>query len=402
MSENSNRTIKVANRERCAVCESQLVAAIDLPKLPLTDSYCSEPVANPLPGIDQRLIYCQSCGHGQLESLVSPLILYGSNYCFRASASATARKGTDFFLSVLDEIEPGRKFRCVLDVGCNDLYLLDRLAPRAEQRIGIDPIWKGRESECTDKSLFLIGDYFEELDLSGLPVKPDIVVCRHTLEHILDPVSVLRTLLEIGSKDTIYLFEFPGFDGLLRRLRFDQVFHQHAHYFTTQSFLKLLDVVGGRYLIHRENFHDWGSTVFAFMRRNGPPGDETRLVLDTWSLDDIDKRYQLFRKQMTTCCEILDLYSNGPIYGYGASQMLPVLAYHMGTNFSELSAILDDDPSKDGIGYWNLPVGVTLSNRVDDLAESAVLITAIDNVQPIMTKLLVRRPKHILFPFHNI
>ena len=29
--------------------------------------------------------------------------------------------------------------------------------------------------------------------------------------------------------------------------------------------------------------------------------------------------------------------------------MLPVLGYHMGTDFSELKAVLDDDASKDGI-----------------------------------------------------
>ena len=78
--------------------------------------------------------------------------------------------------------------------------------------------------------------------------------------------------------------------------------------------------------------------------------------------------------------------------------MLPVLAYHMGTDFSQLAAVLDDDLEKDGIGYWNLPVKVMPSNRAQDITEASVLITAVDNVQPIMTKLLATRPKHILYP----
>ena len=90
----------------------------------------------------------------------------------------------------------------------------------------------------------------------------------------------------------------------------------------------------------------------------------------------------------------------GKIYGYGAAQMLPVLAYHMDTDFSQLTAVLDDDPAKDGIGYWNLPVKVIPSAQARDLSESSVLITAVDNVQPIMTKLLSNRPRHIVYPFH--
>jgi hypothetical protein len=78
--------------------------------------------------------------------------------------------------------------------------------------------------------------------------------------------------------------------------------------------------------------------------------------------------------------------------------MLPVIGYHMNTDFSELIAIIDDDDSKDGIGYWNLPVKVISARKVETLENSTVLITAIDNVKPIMMKLLAQRPKHILFP----
>jgi hypothetical protein len=93
--------------------------------------------------------------------------------------------------------------------------------------------------------------------------------------------------------------------------------------------------------------------------------------------------------------------SDSIIYGYGAAQMLPVLGYHMNTDFSQLDSILDDDPEKDGIAYWNLPVKVR-SSRGCDLSNASVLITAVDNVQPIMTKLLARRPRHIIYPFHTI
>jgi SAM-dependent methyltransferase len=393
-------SVVLARRTQCAVCGGGLEAALDLPGLPLTDTYCREPVKNPLPGLDQRLLFCPDCGHGQLETQIAPDILYGANYCFRTSSSATARKGTAFFLSVLDEAAPGRRFRCVLDLGCNDLFLLSQLRNRADIRIGIDPVWKGRESEREDSSIVLYGSNVEEVALKALPEKPDLVVCRHTLEHIYDPVKVLNLLFEAAAPDALFIFEVPGFDGLLGRYRFDQVFHQHLQYFSLASFMRLLQHVGATYFLHRENYHDWGAMAVAFTRSGsgvaGAPDAPRR------DLSDIRRRYRLFRDQMHATRAMLDGLAGTRIYGYGAAQMLPVLGYHLGTDFSQLAAVLDDDPEKDGIGYWNLPVRIMSSGGVQDIAESSVLITAIDNVQPIMTRVLARRPRHILYPFHII
>jgi len=390
-------------RDRCSICDGALVEAIDLPALPLTETYCRQPVADPLPGIDQKLLFCPACGHGQLEAQISPKVLYGANYCFRTSASATARKGTQFFLSVLDEAAPRRKFKCVLDLGCNDLHLLSQLKDRAAVRIGIDPVWRGREAEREDATIFVYGNNIEDIPLAELPAKPDLVICRHTLEHIQEPRTVLELLMQAATPDALFIFEVPGFDGLISRLRFDQVFHQHLQYFSLASFSRLLKEVGAEFLLHRENFHDWGAMAVAFTRSTRSAKTITTAV-ERPTLVDIARRYALFRQQMAITNTILTELNGTVVYGYGAAQMLPVLAYHMGNDLSQLAAVLDDDPEKDGIGYWNLPVKVIPSSRAPDLSRAAVLITALDNVQPIMTRLLThpQRPRHIICPLHMI
>ena len=389
-----------SRRDRCAVCGGGLEPAIELPGLPLTETYCPAPVEKSSPGIDQRLLYCSDCGHGQLETQIAPDILYGADYRFRTSASATARKGTQFFLSVLDEAAPGRRFRCALDLGCNDLHLLTRLEGRAGVRIGVDPVWRGKESERGDPSVIVYGSNIEDVPLSALPEQPDLVLCRHVLEHIADPRAVLDRLMEAAAPDALFVFEFPGLDAMIERLRFDQIFHQHLQYFSLASFLRLLRDVGADFVMHRENFHDWGAIAVAFTRaaplrslvRNAPRP----------AMPAISSRYGLFRRQMAAASEVLAELRGTRIYGYGAAQMLPVLAYHLETDLSQLEAVLDDDPAKDGIGYWNLPVRVMHSSRAKDIAEASVLITAPDNVQPIMIRLLADRPRHILCPLQII
>jgi SAM-dependent methyltransferase len=398
----NNQLIKnnkiVEHRKHCVICRQIATPIIDLPNLPLTDSYATSPVTNPLMGLDQKLLYCESCGHGQLESLIAPNTLYGTNYCFRTSHSSTARKGTEFFISVLNEVSPNRNFKCVLDLGCNDLFLLDLLKDRAVHRIGIDPVWMGREIEREDKSIELFGMNFEDVDLSQFPEKPDLIVCRHTLEHIVNPVEVVKSLINIAAEDATFIFEVPGFDGLIQRYRFDQVFHQHAQYFSLTSFLKMLAVAGGRHLLHRYNFHDWGAMAVAFTK-----GTVAEILgVKHWSIQDITDRYEIFQMQMQMVGRLLKENSNETFYGYGAAQMLPVIGYHMNTDFSELVAVIDDDVSKDGVGYWNLPVKVISGNKVQNLEDSTVLITAIDNVTPIMAKLLAHRPRRIMLPLNII
>jgi hypothetical protein len=106
----------------------------------------------------------------------------------------------------------------------------------------------------------------------------------------------------------------------------------------------------------------------------------------------------MFECQMATIRETRMSLDGSKIYGYGAAQMLPVLAYQIDNNLGCLTAVLDDDPDKEGLGYWNLPVKIMPSGRAEDISEASVLITEVDNAQPILKKLLGNRPRHILYP----
>lgn len=389
------------NSVACLICGTTCVLVIDLPGLPLTDSYGvfgQKPAKAPPSGTDQQLFSCPECGHGQLGTIVPPEALYTSEYSFRTSTSHTANAGTDFFVSFLDQIAPGRQFTCALDVGCNDLHLLGRLKDRVRFRVGIDPIWAGREHENPDSSITVSGEMFESVDLETLlPARLDLVMARHTMEHIHQPVKTIRRLLDHATDDAVVVIEVPGFDTLIRRQRYDQVFHQHIHYYSRSSLERLLQEVGGEMIGWSENYHNWGATLVAF-RKAGSRSAPSIVAAPT--VERIAEGYHRFQREaedFTTFTKSL----GGPIYGYGAAQMLPVLGYHLKTDFSFLEAILDDDPAKDGIGYWNLPVVIKSPGQID-LSNTTVVITAVDNTAPIMRRLLQHRPKHVVTPFRLI
>src|SRR5450756_855107 len=87
-----------------------------------------------------------------------------------------------------------------------------------------------------------------------------------------------------------------------------------------------------------------------------------------------------------------------PVYGYGASLMLATLGYHLGTDFSTLECVLDDDVSRDGSTYENVPVIVRHTAKVAPAPNSSYLITSLENLRPIYRRILELTPRRILVP----
>jgi hypothetical protein len=391
----------VNERKNCSICgKLNFSEVLDLPNLPLTGRFTKQPAENFIPGIDQKLLFCVDCGHAQLFRQINPSVLYDTNYSFKTSLSATARTGTGFYLRFLKSLNIEKKFKCILDVGCNDLYLLQELKDYGKLKVGIDPIWLSQD--CQHSSDFkVIGGTVEDSNLSvELPEKPDLVVCRHTLEHIYDPVKVILKLMDCCDDDALYVFEVPCFDSLVNRIRFDQVFHEHLQYFSLSSWEKLMEQCGAEIIDISEDYHNWGAVALAFKKKKRTHGDAIKPYRKI-SAKEISQKLKIFKLQMENSAEILGLLK-GNIYGYGAALMLPVLAYHLKMDLSILTSILDDDKDKDGWFYENLPLQIVHRSKIMDLEKSSVLLTALDNVKPIMTKLLEKRPKHIIYPLHVI
>ncbi len=390
--------------KECNICGRQhLEIILDLPDLPLTDTYCKEPPKEKIDCFDQRLLHCPHCSHCQLANQINPSVLYGDIYQFRTSISQTARHGTEFFINFLNDIPSQSSFSTVLDLGCNDLYLLNAIKHKAKQCIGIDPIWANRENEVNEKYLTVYGFNIEEIDLcAALKERPDLILCRHTLEHIGNPKAVLKQLMSVSADNALFIFEVPGFDTLVKKMRFDQVFHQHLQYFSLKSMVQLIKELNATFLDFRENYHDWGSFTIAFCKNGPTKFKEKEIETPDWRNLHIKKSYELFKLQMETANTILETFKEDRCYGYGAAQMLPILSYHMKNDLSDLISILDDDPSKDGLGYGNLPVKIKHPKHINNLEDATIMLTAIDNANPIMKKLLDIRPKHIIHPFHII
>lgn len=389
--------IKVANLSTCGACGGALHTAFDLPNLPLTGIFVSEREAEKPHGHDQALMMCRSCGHAQLSSVLEPAFLYGGHYAHRSSASHLTPSSTQFITAYLDRMFGDRRFKRILEIGCNDLVLLNKLAPRAEAVAGIDPLWIGKELPPMPDNMRVVGSFIENVDIEqAAGGQPDLIVSTHNLEHLVDPLAQVRRLLDAATPEAVVVMEVPDCDAMVQNLRFDQVFHQHVHYFGLSSFLRLVKEAGAHYVDHTYNWRNWGgSLTVAFSRNSALARPEPEVLRPSDSV--LPERYALFRKRMAGLRDVIEGIPY-EIWAYGAAQMLPTFAYHLESDLGFLAGIYDDCPKRTGLTYPTIAARIFKPDAQTSMTEAMVMITALDAVRPILNRLRDFNPKQILVP----
>ncbi|MDD3374518.1 MAG: class I SAM-dependent methyltransferase [Candidatus Omnitrophica bacterium] len=400
------RPFTYRKRTHCAVCAEKLEnSLIDFLALPvLTGVFSKEKFEVRDSGMDQSFYLCPKCGHGQLSTIIDPNFLYNQDYGFQTSLSQTATNELEKFVNFLEKLSPDCVFNKVVDIGCNDLYLLKRLKNKAKSFCGVDMMknFADRQKRVEGLAVDLVEKKAEDLKLSDFKSEaPDLIVATHMIEHAQEPREVLCNLMNCASEDALFVFEFPCLEEMTKAYRFDRIFHQHLQYFSLESFKNLLILVGAEYIDHCYNPSHWGSLMVAF--RKGRKTSLIDIIADHGDTEkEIKEKYFIFKREMKkTSCEI-EAKEKKSIVGYGATNMLPILFYHLGINDNVLDLVFDDDIMKNNLYFQGLGVRISNVSQLDQLCSKTFLITALDHVDVIVKKLLNLSADKIIIPLQNL
>ena len=202
----------------------------------------TEQEAQRFPRGDIELALCPRCGFICNTAVDVSLQAYSSTYeetqgfspRFQRFAHELARR-------VVEKYDVRGKD--VLEIGCGKgEFLVDVCEIGGNRGVGVDPAVVEERVETSAEVRF-IADYWSEryADLTG-----DLVVCRHTLEHV-QPVGDFMRLLRrtIGERlDTVVLFELPDVMRVLRETAFWDIYYEHCSYFSPGSLARLFRQTG--------------------------------------------------------------------------------------------------------------------------------------------------------------
>lgn len=228
----------------CAACEVEaLVAFYDGGAVPAHSCVLLDDAAEAggYPMGRMQLAYCESCGFVQNVAFDPSLIDYGQD-CEESQAFSPAfnRFAGDLAAELVQE--HALRGGTALEVGCGKGDFLALLAEKGDLTgVGIDPGY--REGRQTDPRLSFIVDTFDERYTN---LTADIVLTRHTLEHVPDVAAFTRLLIESAGRTTNapVFIEVPDAVRVLRDGAFWDVYHEHCSYFSLGSLARMMRRLG--------------------------------------------------------------------------------------------------------------------------------------------------------------
>ena len=233
---------EILKRDRVPVLQNVIVA--------------TEEEARAFPVARLRITGCRHCGFFWNADFDPDAIDYNLQYNNSVQASqvylAHQKAMAERVLAL-----PG-KLSC-LEVGCGEGEFLNALAAagRLAKAIGFDPAHKGVYPLA--ENIEVVRAYFDDAAAKALPGDINVVVSRHTIEHIPQPRPFIAAIAAYVKERGLPLFlETPDVSWILENNAFEDFFYEHCSLFSPRSMQYLLaefglkakvePVYGGQYM----------------------------------------------------------------------------------------------------------------------------------------------------------
>jgi hypothetical protein len=329
--------------------------------------------------------------------MVDPKLLYLETYSHRTSRSPISKSGNIFLLQYILEKKFTDKFQ-ILEIGCNDTYLLENMSKVSKYRAGIDPIFDVK-TKTLDSGIRVKGGFAENIEYEDLIENPiDLIISAHTFEHIMDPISSLNNIKDFLAEKIDFIIEVPSSLRMIEQLRLDQVFSQHINYYSPKSLQTLMGNLGLHLVDMTYNYSYWGGTqILHFSNHDQRSYD----FIDELELSKLREAIRLFENDLKNV-KFKMRNAPGKIFAFGAAQMLPIIQYHLGTDFNLISEIFDDNIDRVGKFFPLLDIKIKSIENLNLNSTDTFIITALDSSKPIIKRLLQLSANLIIVPVGNI
>jgi len=230
-------------------------------------------LASPVGVLDMRR--CMACGFAWNAVFDASLVDYSAEYESDQSLSAAYRTHLDRVADTVEAALVGRDDVNAVEIGCGQgqvlALLAGRLGARAASLVGFDPTF--RPASKLPPGARVEPVYFTEASRHLIGAAPDLVVTRHVIEHVADPLVFLRNIRAVCADGVPLVVETPNLQWILDNAVVQDLYYEHCSLFDAPALAAALAAAGFAVEAVGEAF---GGQYLVAVARAGAPSSASR------------------------------------------------------------------------------------------------------------------------------
>ena len=334
--------------ECCQVCgHAPLETVLSLGYMPPVNQMVSiGEVPRQQPWFPTNLLHCAKCDLVQLGLAVDPSIIFPPEYPYTSGTTKVLRDNfADLYSEASAMLGLGAN-DLVIDIGSNDGTLLSNFQNGGHRVLGIEPTEVGKIANR--RGIPTLMRYFTPT--TAAEVKREhgaarVVTAANCFAHIEDVHAIVEGIIDLLGPDGVFISESHYLIGLLEKLQYDTIYHEHLRYYSVGSLAHLLEMHGLE-VFHARPIPSHGGSIRVYAARRGarPVSDSVgRMLAAEPRGEAMRQRLRAFRddvllSKLRLLAMIRDLKEKGArICGISAPSRASTLVNYLG--FDE--AIID-------------------------------------------------------------
>ena len=231
---------------RCQICDNAIEAFLNFGRMPIANGFLAAEQFSDEYFFELNVAFCPVCRMVQLAEQVDRRRLFHEQYAFFSSTSTRMAEHFRRFAEWIQANYLPVHDPFIVEMGSNDGIMLRHFAESGIRHLGIEPSANVAEV-AQGRGVNTICAFFDQ-DVARRIVEEhgqaDAFLGANVMCHIPDlhgVVEGVRVLLKPGG---VFVFEDPYLGDILEKTSYDQIYDEHAFYFSLASITYLLDQHG--------------------------------------------------------------------------------------------------------------------------------------------------------------
>jgi SAM-dependent methyltransferase len=257
--------------ECCQVCGNErLETVLSLGYMPPVNQMV--PLGEPprqLPWFPTTLLYCDKCELVQLGLAVDPAIIFPPEYPYTSGMTKLLRDNFAELYAESSKLLSLRPDDLIVDIGSNDGTLISSFQKGGHRILGIEPTDVSKIANA--RGIPTLQRYFSlavAQEVKAAHGATRVVTAANCFAHIEDVHAVVEGILGMLAPNGVFISESHYLIGLLDRLQYDTVYHEHLRYYSVGS-LKYLLEMHGLEVFHARHIPSHGGSIRVYAARCG-------------------------------------------------------------------------------------------------------------------------------------